>query len=87
MLQYSVTTEGTHPGMYVSGGGNHNRMENVCSCFFKSLLSNLVLSIFVAGDGDVSLYALETTLAPFLCFQGSVFGFECLQFLNSSTRC
>lgn len=28
MLQYSVTTERTQPGMYVSGGGNHNRMEN-----------------------------------------------------------
>lgn len=36
----------------------------------------MLLSIFVAEDEDVSLFALETTLAPFLCFQGSVFGFE-----------
>lgn len=58
-----------------------------CSCFFKSLISNLFLSTFVAEDEDVSLYALEATLAPFLCFQGSVFGFECLQFLNWDVRC
>lgn len=31
MLQFSLTTERTKPGMYIGGGGNHNRMENAAA--------------------------------------------------------
>lgn len=31
MLQYSITTDRTQPGMYMSGGGDHNRTENAAA--------------------------------------------------------